>query len=83
MEKEEILRRKVKCIMKYDLSAENPTEVSVPQKADCLFNVYVLDHVSVDEETYRRNLKAFSSTLKIGGVLMASGKFNSQFFTVG
>ncbi|XP_066463500.1 nicotinamide N-methyltransferase-like isoform X2 [Eleutherodactylus coqui] len=78
--KEDFLRGKVKSIKKYDLSC---TEASVPQKADCLLCIYMLEHVSVDEESLLRNLKAIGSNIKIGGILLASGVFNYQLFTIG
>ncbi|XP_069804579.1 nicotinamide N-methyltransferase-like [Dendropsophus ebraccatus] len=78
--KENILRRKVKSVMIYDLNNENPTKAIVPQKVDCLCNVYVLDHVSEDQESFRRNLKAITSNLRVGGVFISLGTFNTQFY---
>ncbi|XP_069804137.1 nicotinamide N-methyltransferase-like [Dendropsophus ebraccatus] len=80
--KEDILRRKVKSVMIYDLNNENPTKAVVPQKVDCLCNVYVLDHVSEDQESFRRNLKAITSNLRVGGVFISLGTFNTQFYHI-
>ncbi|XP_075047516.1 nicotinamide N-methyltransferase-like [Mixophyes fleayi] len=83
MEKEETLRRKMKQIMKCDLSQENPTQPFVLEKADCLLSVYLLQKISKDKDTYRRNLKKLSSMIKVGGHLILLGGFNSQYFSVG
>ncbi|XP_069804042.1 nicotinamide N-methyltransferase-like [Dendropsophus ebraccatus] len=80
LEKEDNLRRKVKRVMIYDPSDENP---AVPQKVDCLIVSYTLQYISGDQESFRRNLMALTANMKTGGVLMACGTFNTHFFIVG
>ncbi|KAM8927187.1 indolethylamine N-methyltransferase-like [Pelodytes ibericus] len=82
-EKEEDLRRKIKQILKCDFTKENPTHPDVLQKADCVCNLYVLDHISKDLDEYCHYLKITSSMLKLGGRLFLIGVFNASFYTVG
>ncbi|KAM4691845.1 nicotinamide N-methyltransferase-like [Rhinophrynus dorsalis] len=83
MEKEENLRRKVKQVLKYDITKSNPLDpVKIP-KVDCLLSSYGLDAGSKDLESCRSNLKNISSLLKVGGHLVLVGLFNASFYMVG
>ncbi|KAM8927180.1 indolethylamine N-methyltransferase-like [Pelodytes ibericus] len=82
-EKEEDLRRRIKCILKCDFTKENPTHPDVLQKADCVCILYVLDHISKDLDEYCHNLKIISSMLKLGGRLLMFGGFNASFYMLG
>ncbi|KAG8574688.1 hypothetical protein GDO81_009274 [Engystomops pustulosus] len=80
MEKEDTLRRKIKYIMKFDLSKEDP---SVFSKANCVTSFYLLSHISKDREAYSKNIRKLASMLDIGGLLFLGGSFNVKYFSIG
>ncbi|KAM4642108.1 nicotinamide N-methyltransferase-like [Discoglossus pictus] len=82
-EKEEILRRSIKHILKCDFTKENSTDPIVLPKADCFLSVNGLDIISKDQTAYLTNLKKISSLLKVGGHLLLFGLFKASFFRVG
>ncbi|KAG8547104.1 hypothetical protein GDO81_029081 [Engystomops pustulosus] len=83
MKKEETLRRKVKSIMKFDESKENPIDKSVFSKASCVTSFYLLSHISKDREAYSKNIRKLASMLDIGGHLFLGGTFNVKYFSIG
>ncbi|KAM4697252.1 nicotinamide N-methyltransferase-like [Discoglossus pictus] len=82
-EKEEILRRSVKCIVKYDFTKENPTGTVVLSKADCFLISNGLDVVSTDQADFLNNLKKISSLLKVGGLMIFFGVLDASFYVMG
>ncbi|XP_063291722.1 indolethylamine N-methyltransferase-like [Pelobates fuscus] len=82
-EREDDLRRRIKNILKCDFNKENPTDPVALPKADCVFSLFVLAHISEDLNAYRHNLKILSSMLKLGGRLLLVGKYNGTFYSVG
>ncbi|KAM4642127.1 nicotinamide N-methyltransferase-like [Discoglossus pictus] len=82
-EKEEILRRSIKHIVKFDFTKENPTDPIVLPKADCFLSSNGLDFISKDQTAFCNNLMKISSLLKVGGHLIFFGFFNASFYTVG
>ncbi|XP_063797871.1 indolethylamine N-methyltransferase-like [Pseudophryne corroboree] len=57
LEKEEILRKRVKNVKKCDLDKANPTEPFVLEKVDCVLSAYVMQQLSKDKDSYLKNLK--------------------------
>uniref|UniRef100_A0A8C5R7V6 Nicotinamide N-methyltransferase n=1 Tax=Leptobrachium leishanense TaxID=445787 RepID=A0A8C5R7V6_9ANUR len=82
-EREEDLRKRVKQILKCDFTEENPTHPVILQKVDCVFNLYMVGHISKDLDTYRCNLVIISKMLKLGGRLILVGGFGASHYTVG
>ncbi|XP_073467098.1 indolethylamine N-methyltransferase-like [Aquarana catesbeiana] len=81
--REEMLRAKLAHISKCDFTEEKPTGSLVLPKADCLLSMWALQSISKDQEAYPKNLKKFSSYIKLGGYLLIYGDINVTFFTVG
>nr|DBA29461.1 TPA: hypothetical protein GDO54_009685 [Pyxicephalus adspersus] len=81
--REEMLRAKMTNVSKYDFTEENPTGSLVLPKADCLLSMWGLEFISKDHEAYPKNLKIFSTYLKLGGYLLIYGDINVTFFKVG
>ncbi|XP_053310497.1 nicotinamide N-methyltransferase-like [Spea bombifrons] len=81
--KEDLLRSKIKYILKCDLARDNPTDPVVLPKADCIFSAWALDVVSKTKEDYIRNLRKTSTLLKQGGRLILLGALNISYYTVG
>ncbi|NXH14682.1 NNMT methyltransferase, partial [Bucco capensis] len=69
-EKEEKLRKKVKQVLKCDVTKANPTEpVSLPS-ADCLLSTLCLEAACKDLATFRSALRNISALVKPGGHLV-------------
>ncbi|XP_069804139.1 nicotinamide N-methyltransferase-like [Dendropsophus ebraccatus] len=81
-EKEEMLRRKIKRILKCDLSKENVTDPVVLPEADCLLCLLVINNISEDHDSLRSNVRKLSSSLKQGGRLLMFGAYNASHYTV-
>ncbi|XP_053311648.1 nicotinamide N-methyltransferase-like [Spea bombifrons] len=82
-EKEELLKQKIKQILKCDFTKENPTDPIVLPKADCVFCAWAIDIISPDKEAYIRNFRKVSSLLKPGGHLILFGNINHSFYFIG
>ncbi|XP_053308960.1 nicotinamide N-methyltransferase-like [Spea bombifrons] len=82
-EKEELLRGKIKRILKCDFSKDNPTDPIVLPKADCLICMWILDVISIDKDAYISNLRKISSLLKPGGRLVLVTDINVKHFMIG
>ncbi|OCT98973.1 nicotinamide N-methyltransferase [Xenopus laevis] len=81
--KEEQLKRRIKHILKCDLSKENLVDQRMVPKADCVLSAWIMETISKDETSYCRNLKKISSLLKLGGHLILIGDIQGSFFIVG
>ncbi|XP_053311288.1 nicotinamide N-methyltransferase-like [Spea bombifrons] len=82
-EKEELLKAKIKQILKCDFTKENPTDPIVLPKVDCIISAWLLDIISPDKEAYIRNFRKLSSLLKPGGRLILFGNINHSFYFIG
>ncbi|XP_063813286.1 nicotinamide N-methyltransferase-like [Pseudophryne corroboree] len=82
-EREDMMRRKLKRIVKCDFSKDNPTDPLVLPKVDCVMSLWVLDIISKDHDTYCTNLKKISSLIKLGGYLLLCGDINASYVTIG
>ncbi|XP_077135611.1 nicotinamide N-methyltransferase-like isoform X2 [Ranitomeya variabilis] len=80
-EQEEILRGKIKEILKLDLCNDDLLN-SLP-KFDCATVVWGLETISKDHEDYRKNLKKFNNLIKVGGHLLCYANINSSYFKIG
>ncbi|XP_063291724.1 indolethylamine N-methyltransferase-like [Pelobates fuscus] len=82
-EKEELLRSRVKRILKCDFTKENLTDPVVLDKTDCLMSLCIMHFVHKDHESYREGMKKVTSLIKLGGHLLMFGVFNAKFCTLG
>ncbi|XP_069601923.1 nicotinamide N-methyltransferase-like [Ranitomeya imitator] len=80
-EHEEILRGKIKEILKLDLCSDDLLN-SLP-KFDCATSVWGLETISKDHEDYRKNLRKFNNLIKVGGHLLCYVNINSSYFKIG
>ncbi|XP_039352195.1 nicotinamide N-methyltransferase-like [Mauremys reevesii] len=82
-EKEDKLRKKVKQVLKCDVSKSNIlAPVSLPQ-ADCLLSTLCLENACKDLKSYRAALKNISSLLKPGGHLVMLIFLKETYYMVG
>ncbi|XP_031751088.1 nicotinamide N-methyltransferase [Xenopus tropicalis] len=81
--KEEELKRRIKHLLKCDVSAENLVDERTVPKADCLLTAWILETISQDETSYCNNFKKMSALLKLGGHLVLIGDIQGSFFIVG
>ncbi|XP_043846520.1 nicotinamide N-methyltransferase-like [Dromiciops gliroides] len=82
-EKEEKLRKRVKQVLKCDITQSQPLDpVSLPQ-ADCLLVTYCLESACKDLPTYDQALKNLSSLLKPGGFLVILSALKCSYYMVG
>ncbi|XP_075044352.1 nicotinamide N-methyltransferase-like [Mixophyes fleayi] len=81
--REDLLRSKVKQIVKCDFSKNNPMDPLVLPKVDCVMSIWGLDVISKDKDTYYKNLKKISSFLKLGGYLIIYADINTSYFKIG
>ncbi|CAH2320323.1 nicotinamide N-methyltransferase-like [Pelobates cultripes] len=82
-EKEELLRSRVKRILKCDFTKEILTDPVVLDKADCLMSMCIMHFVHKDHDSYRAGMKKVASLIKLGGHLVMIGGFNTRYCTVG
>ncbi|XP_068122778.1 indolethylamine N-methyltransferase-like isoform X2 [Hyperolius riggenbachi] len=82
-EREERLRSQLKHMIRCDFTKEISPDLAVLPKADCLFSIWGLEFMSIDEEAFCKNLRTMASYIKQGGYLLIYGNINSTFFKVG
>ncbi|XP_073513900.1 nicotinamide N-methyltransferase-like [Phyllobates terribilis] len=80
-EEEEILRGKIKEILKLDLC--NDDLLNSLSKFDCATSVWGLEAISKDHKDYRRNLRKLNNLIKIGGYLLCYADVNASYFKIG
>uniref|UniRef100_A0A8C5R9S1 Nicotinamide N-methyltransferase n=1 Tax=Leptobrachium leishanense TaxID=445787 RepID=A0A8C5R9S1_9ANUR len=81
-EKEEDVRKRIKNILKCDFTKENPTDPVILRNADCVFCLYVLEHISENLDAFHANVKKIASMLKKGGCLLLVSVLNGTHYTV-
>ncbi|KAM4051653.1 nicotinamide N-methyltransferase-like [Anomaloglossus baeobatrachus] len=79
-EEEEILRGKIKEILKCDLGKDY---LDTLPKFDCATSVWFLEIISKDHEDYRKNLRKINNLVKMGGYLLCYASVNTSFFKIG
>ncbi|XP_053310708.1 nicotinamide N-methyltransferase-like [Spea bombifrons] len=77
---EELLRSKIKRVLKCDLAKDNPTEPTLLPKA--VISAWGLEIVSKDKNHYINNFRKISSLLKQGGRLILFGSFNVSYYKI-
>ncbi|XP_069832450.1 indolethylamine N-methyltransferase-like [Dendropsophus ebraccatus] len=80
---EEMLRRKVKRVVKCDFSKNNPTNPFALPRADCVTCIWGLEMLSRDHDEFRINLRKLSNLIKLGGHLLVYADINASYFMVG
>ncbi|KAM3936566.1 indolethylamine N-methyltransferase-like [Leptodactylus fuscus] len=80
---EEMLRKKVKHIVKCDFSKTNPINPFALPRADCVTCMWGLEMISRDHEEYRATLRKMSDLIKLGGHLLMYADINASYFKVG
>ncbi|XP_069470315.1 nicotinamide N-methyltransferase-like [Ambystoma mexicanum] len=83
IEKQNILRRKVKNILKYDITKSNPFSPVVLPQVDCLMLSHCLEMHALNKEDFCSALKNASSLLKPGGDLIMVVAIETTFYMVG
>ncbi|XP_063813304.1 nicotinamide N-methyltransferase-like [Pseudophryne corroboree] len=79
---EDMVRSKLKRVVKCDFEKTNPTDPVVLPKVDCAISIWALDIISKDKATYLENLKKMSSLIKPGGYLILFGDINASYFKI-
>ncbi|XP_075704848.1 indolethylamine N-methyltransferase-like [Rhinoderma darwinii] len=80
---EEMLRKKLKHIVKGDFSKNNLTNPYALPRADCVTCIWGLQITSRDHEEYKTNLRKVSNLLKLGGHLLIYANINASYFKIG
>ncbi|XP_069601069.1 indolethylamine N-methyltransferase-like isoform X2 [Ranitomeya imitator] len=80
---EEMLRRKMKHLVKCDFTKTNPTNPFALPRADCVTCVWGLEMISRDHEEYRITLRKISNMIKLGGHILIYTDINASYFIVG
>ncbi|NXK86246.1 NNMT methyltransferase, partial [Formicarius rufipectus] len=82
-EKQEKVRKKVKQVLKCDVTKANPTDpVSLPP-ADCIISTLCLEGACKDLPTFRRALRNVGTLVKPGGHLVMVTTLRTTFYTFG
>ncbi|XP_030076833.1 nicotinamide N-methyltransferase [Microcaecilia unicolor] len=82
-EKEEKLRRKLKRLLKCDVTKRNPLEPLVLPQVDCVLVPFCLQVACKDQTAYISALKNINTLLKPGGHLVVVETLNESSYTVG
>ncbi|XP_053310934.1 indolethylamine N-methyltransferase-like [Spea bombifrons] len=82
-EKEELLRGKIKQILKCDITKDNITDPVVLPKADVIISMWGLDILSTTKDEYVKNLRKIASLLKPGGRMILVSDINVTFYMAG
>ncbi|XP_078496160.1 nicotinamide N-methyltransferase-like [Lissotriton helveticus] len=82
-EKQNILKQKIKNVLKYDVSKCNPLSPTVLPQADCLLLTHCLEAHSTNKEEFHSALKNVSSLLKNGGHLLMISCLMQTFYMIG
>ncbi|KAM5163653.1 indolethylamine N-methyltransferase-like isoform 2-T2 [Mantella aurantiaca] len=82
-EKESCLKSSIKQILKCDFEEENITSPVELPLADCVISVWMLEHISKNEDEYMRNLEKNIKLLKPGGQLLLFSALHATYFTAG
>ncbi|XP_078496175.1 nicotinamide N-methyltransferase-like [Lissotriton helveticus] len=82
-EKQNMLRRKIKDVLKYDPSKCNPLSPTILPQADCLILPHSLEAHVANEEEFCCALRNVSSLLKNGGYLILIACLNTTFYMNG
>ncbi|XP_078541528.1 indolethylamine N-methyltransferase-like [Lissotriton helveticus] len=83
IEKQEILKIKVKRVLKYDASSCEPFSPVIHPRADCLLLACALEGLVTDKKSYCDALKNVSSLLKPGGHLIMIVALETTFYMCG
>ncbi|XP_078496147.1 nicotinamide N-methyltransferase-like [Lissotriton helveticus] len=83
IESQDMLQKKVKEVLKCDVTDSNPlSPVTLPQ-ADCLLLAHCLEHFVPDKKSYCEALANVATLLKPGGTLVMSACIEATFYMVG
>ncbi|XP_053310261.1 nicotinamide N-methyltransferase-like [Spea bombifrons] len=77
---EELLKSKIKRVLKCDLSKDSLTDPIVLPKADCIISAWAMEAINKDKNDYIINFRKISSLLKPGGRLILFGSFNVSYY---
>ncbi|XP_078496382.1 nicotinamide N-methyltransferase-like [Lissotriton helveticus] len=82
-EKQQMLQRKVKRVLNFDVMSSNPLSPIIHPQADCLLLIHCVEHFVKDKKSYCKALENISSLLKPGGHLIMITKFYATFYMCG
>ncbi|XP_078496164.1 nicotinamide N-methyltransferase-like [Lissotriton helveticus] len=83
IEKQDMLKTKVKPVLKHDVTSCNPLSPVIHPPADCLLLVHCLEHFVTDEKSYCKALNNVSTLLKTGGLLIMTAVLQTTFYMCG
>ncbi|XP_078496187.1 nicotinamide N-methyltransferase-like [Lissotriton helveticus] len=81
--KENMLRRKIRHVLKYDPSKSNPLSPTILPQADCLILPHCLEVHMTDKKEFCSALRNVSSLLKNGGHLILIVCLETTFYMLG
>ncbi|XP_063073924.1 nicotinamide N-methyltransferase [Engraulis encrasicolus] len=79
---EDLLRARVKSVVKCDVRLENPFHPSTLEPADCVITSLCLEAACKDLPSYRASLGNVTSVLRPGGALVITGALGETFYIV-
>ncbi|XP_069829599.1 indolethylamine N-methyltransferase-like [Dendropsophus ebraccatus] len=82
-EKEDQVRRKIKEVIKWEDYEKSCMSPQLVPEVDCVLSLWVLIPISKTKKDFQRNLKEFTSRLKIGGHLILFVGLNMTFYKMG
>ncbi|XP_078496151.1 nicotinamide N-methyltransferase-like [Lissotriton helveticus] len=83
VEKEEMLKKTIKCLLKFDVVQSNPLAPGVFPEADCILALQCLEFLCLSKENYCCALKNIASLLKTEGFLVMFGLLGCTFRMTG
>ncbi|XP_078496156.1 nicotinamide N-methyltransferase-like [Lissotriton helveticus] len=82
-EKQQIMQRNIKRVLKYDVMSCNPFSPIIHPQADCLLLTHCVEHFVTDKKSFCEAMENVSSLLKPGGHLIMITKLYETFYTCG
>ncbi|XP_063775385.1 nicotinamide N-methyltransferase-like [Pseudophryne corroboree] len=82
-EQEEKVRRAIKNVMKWDIFENSCIDPQLVPMADCVISLLILNIISKTKEDFQKNVKSFTSRLKIGGHLLLFTVLDMTYYRVG
>ncbi|XP_063775383.1 nicotinamide N-methyltransferase-like [Pseudophryne corroboree] len=82
-EPEEKVRRAIKNVVKWDIFKNSCIDPQLVPIADCVISLWIINVISKTKEEFQRNVKSFTSRLKIGGHLLLFTVLDMTYYRVG
>ncbi|XP_063775381.1 nicotinamide N-methyltransferase-like [Pseudophryne corroboree] len=82
-EQEEKVRRAIKNVVKWDIFENSCIDPLLVPMADCVISLWIINVISKTKEDFQKNVKSFTSRLKIGGHLLLFTVLGMTYYRVG